>query len=73
MIWQSSGTSLKNQTIKVIFNFQFQKDIIKLELKFLGMNLLNTFYFVGVLLLWTNSYIYSLNHIYNAAWWGFTW
>ena len=67
-------SSWKNQMMKVMFNFQYHKGIINLELKIFGMNLLSTFCTLWkVLLLWMNSYVYYLNHIYTAAWWGFTW
>ena len=36
---------------KVVFNFQYRKDIIKSESKFFGMNLLNTFCTLWKLLL----------------------
>ena len=43
MIWRSRGTSWKTLMTKVIFNFQYHKGIIKLELSFFGINLLSTF------------------------------
>ena len=71
MIWRARGTSKKNpQMAKIMFNFQHKKGI----LIFLGMNLLSTFCTLwNVLLLGMNSYMFCLNHVYNAAWWGFTW
>ena len=64
----------KTQMTKVVFNFHYRKGIIKSESKFFDMNLLNKFCTLWkVLLLWMNSNIFYLTHVYNAAWWGFTW
>ena len=76
MIWRSRGHDKlkKNQMTKGVFNFQYRKGIIMSESKFFCMNLLNKFCTLWkVLLLWMNSNIFYLNHVYNAVWWGFTW
>ena len=76
MIWRvwSLGTSLKNKCLRLCLIFDIARVWSKWNQTFFYVNLLRIFCtFWKVLLLWMNSYIYRLNHVYDDACWGCKW